>query len=84
MTKKNPKIVRAGSGLERQAAPGETLVFKLTGDDSGGTCISLPAEPDSLAATLPQQIAHKVAANESGSAGNDIHVPDDYRWSVMT
>ncbi len=37
MTEKNPKIVRAGSGLERQAAPGETIVFKLTGGDSGGT-----------------------------------------------
>jgi len=37
MTEKNSKIVRAGSGLERQAAPGETIVFKLTGEDSGGT-----------------------------------------------
>ncbi|MCH7903032.1 MAG: cupin domain-containing protein [Armatimonadetes bacterium] len=36
MKQKTPKIVPAGSGLERQSVPGESLVFKLTGDETGG------------------------------------------------
>ena len=37
MTEYKPKIVTAGSGLERRSVPGESFVYKLTGDDSGGT-----------------------------------------------
>ena len=36
MKEKSPKIVTAGSGLERRSVPGESLVYKLTGDESGG------------------------------------------------
>ncbi len=36
MTEKKPKIVTAGSGLERHSVPGESMVFKLTGDETGG------------------------------------------------
>ena len=33
MTSKKPKIVAAGSGLDRQSVPGESLLFKITGDE---------------------------------------------------
>ena len=36
MATKKSKVVADGSGLERQSVPGEKLVFKLTGDESGG------------------------------------------------
>jgi len=36
MSAKKFKIVAEGSGLERQSVPGETILFKLTGDETGG------------------------------------------------
>ena len=36
ITKTKPKIVDAGSGLERESVPGESITYKLTGDESGG------------------------------------------------
>ena len=36
MASKKFKIVAEGSGLERRSVPGETLTFKLTGDETGG------------------------------------------------
>ncbi len=36
MTSKKSKIVAAGSGLERRSAPGESITYKLIGDETGG------------------------------------------------
>ncbi len=36
MTEMKPKIVAADSGLERRSVPGESIVYKLTGDETGG------------------------------------------------
>jgi quercetin dioxygenase-like cupin family protein len=35
---KRPKSLAAGEGLRLQSGPGRDLIFKLTGDESGGAC----------------------------------------------
>ena len=36
MSTKKAKIVANGTGLERQSVPGESILYQLTGDETGG------------------------------------------------
>ena len=36
MSTKKAKIVANGTGLELQSVPGESILFQLTGDETGG------------------------------------------------
>ena len=36
MSTKKAKIVANGTGLERQSVPGESILFQLTGEETGG------------------------------------------------